>query len=69
MFLNWMDKAMKRRLSREKMKFIQKNGAGNRNRTRDTLITNQVLYLLSYTGSKRRKERREKLIKCYVIYS
>lgn len=25
-------------------------GAGNRNRTRDNLITNQVLYLLSYTG-------------------
>ena len=27
------------------------NGAGNRNRTRDPLITNQVLYQLSYTGS------------------
>lgn len=35
----------------------QKNGAGNRNRTRDTLITNQVLYLLSYTGSKKRGEK------------
>jgi hypothetical protein len=27
------------------------NGAGNRNRTRDPLITNQVLYQLSYTGT------------------
>src|SRR5690554_7357871 len=27
------------------------NGAGNRIRTRDPLITNQVLYQLSYTGN------------------
>ena len=27
------------------------NGAGNRVRTRDPLITNQVLYQLSYTGA------------------
>ena len=26
------------------------NGAGDRNRTCDPLITNQMLYLLSYTG-------------------
>ena len=26
------------------------NGAGSRSRTRDPLITNQVLYQLSYTG-------------------
>ena len=26
-------------------------GAGGRNRTRDPLITNQVLYRLSYTGT------------------
>ena len=26
-------------------------GAGNRNRTRDLLITNQLLYLLSYAGT------------------
>ena len=29
-------------------------GAGGRNRTRDPLITSQVLYQLSYTGKKRR---------------
>src|SRR5690606_9278360 len=28
------------------------NGAGNRIRTRDPLITNQVLYQLSYTGKR-----------------
>ena len=27
------------------------NGAGTKNRTRDILITKQVLYQLSYTGS------------------
>ena len=27
-------------------------GAGGRNRTRDPLITNQVLYRLSYTGTR-----------------
>ena len=27
-----------------------KFGAGNRNRTRDLLLTRQLLYLLSYTG-------------------
>ncbi len=27
-----------------------KSGAGDRNRTCDPLITNQMLYLLSYTG-------------------
>ena len=27
------------------------NGAGDRNRTDDLLITNQLLYQLSYTGS------------------
>ncbi len=31
-------------------KSLKKYGAGNRVRTRDPLITNQVLYLLSYTG-------------------
>ncbi len=30
-----------------------KDGAGTRNRTRDLLITSQLLYLLSYTGEGR----------------
>ncbi len=30
---------------------MKKDGAGNRNWTRDPLITNQVLYQLSYTGN------------------
>lgn len=30
-----------------------KNGAGNRNRTCDLLITNELLYRLSYSGAKR----------------
>ena len=29
---------------------ISKNGAGTKSRTRDPLITSQVLYQLSYTG-------------------
>ena len=29
---------------------INKNGAGTKSRTRDPLITSQVLYQLSYTG-------------------
>ncbi len=29
---------------------INENGAGNRSRTRDLLITSQLLYQLSYTG-------------------
>ena len=34
--------------------FNIENGAGDRNRTRDLLITNQLLYQLSYAGAKRR---------------
>lgn len=30
-------------------------GAGNRNRTYDLLITNELLYQLSYSGARRRK--------------
>lgn len=30
--------------------FTLNSGAGNRNRTRDLLLTRQLLYLLSYTG-------------------
>ena len=30
--------------------FTTKNGAGERNRTPDRLITNQMLYLLSYAS-------------------
>ena len=30
------------------------NGAGTKNRTRDLLITNQLLYQLSYAGFKKR---------------
>ncbi len=29
----------------------RKNGAGTKSRTRDLLITNQLLYQLSYTGT------------------
>ena len=29
------------------------DGAGNRSRTRDLLITNQLLYQLSYAGARR----------------
>ncbi len=29
----------------------EKNGAGTKSRTRDLLITNQLLYQLSYTGT------------------
>ena len=32
------------------IKFLQKNGAGGRTRTPDLLITNQLLYQLSYTS-------------------
>ena len=35
------------------LKLVKKNGAGDRNRTDDLLITNQLLYQLSYTGSGR----------------
>ena len=31
---------------------MMENGAGSRVRTRDPLITNQVLYQLSYTGAR-----------------
>ena len=34
------------------IKFSQKNGAGGRTRTPDLLITNQLLYQLSYTSAK-----------------
>ena len=30
--------------------YLAGNGAGDRSRTRDLLITNQLLYQLSYTG-------------------
>ena len=36
----------------ESLDFAGKNGADNRVRTRDPLITNQVLYQLSYTGTR-----------------
>ena len=32
--------------------FLYFNGAGDMNRTRDLLITNELLYRLSYTGNK-----------------
>jgi hypothetical protein len=35
------------------MQPIESIGAGSRNRTRDPLITNQVLYQLSYAGASR----------------
>jgi hypothetical protein len=34
----------------ETREFIRKNGAGDGTRTRDLLITNQLLYQLSYAG-------------------
>lgn len=34
--------------------FLYFNGAGDMNRTRDLLITNELLYRLSYTGNKQR---------------
>ena len=33
------------------MQVMEKNGAGNRSRTCDPLITNQMLYQLSYAGN------------------
>jgi hypothetical protein len=39
------------RLTGSVCEFIEKNGAPGRIRTRDPLITNQVLYQLSYKGS------------------
>jgi hypothetical protein len=30
--------------------YLKGNGAGNKSRTRDLMITNQLLYQLSYTG-------------------
>ena len=30
---------------------LESTGAGSKNRTRDLLITNQLLYLLSYAGN------------------
>ena len=36
------------------------NGAGDRNRTRDLLITSQLLYLLSYASTGRHLYTREK---------
>ena len=35
------------------MIFIEKFGAGTKSRTRDPLITSQMLYQLSYTGGER----------------
>ena len=35
-------------------RFLYFNGAGDMNRTRDLLITNELLYRLSYTGNKRK---------------
>jgi hypothetical protein len=34
------------------------NGAGNKNRTRDLLITSELLYRLSYTGIKEKGSTR-----------
>jgi hypothetical protein len=31
-------------------KLLKEDGAGNKSRTRDLMITNQLLYQLSYTG-------------------
>jgi hypothetical protein len=31
-------------------RMIEEDGAGNKSRTRDLMITNQLLYQLSYTG-------------------
>ena len=38
----------------EELAWKEKNGAGKRNRTSDLLITNQLLYRLSYSGTARR---------------
>jgi hypothetical protein len=35
----------------EKLRFAKENGAGARTRTEDLLITNQLLYQLSYAGT------------------
>ena len=51
-------------------------GAGNRNRTHDLLITNQLLYQLSYAGKaadynastdKKRSARRHLLTEVYIF--
>lgn len=33
------------------LEFVTESGAGNRNRTRDLLLTRQLLYQLSYSGN------------------
>ena len=40
-------------------------GAGTRNRTRDLLITSQLLYQLSYTGIQTRRESIGRIQPCY----
>ena len=39
------------------------SGAGNRNRTCDPLVTNQVLYLLSYTGYAKYSNKKRQFFK------
>ncbi len=39
-----------RACSQEQLQITAENGAGKRNRTSDLLITNQLLYRLSYSG-------------------
>ena len=41
-------KQTKKRMTRAKL--LGEDGAGNKSRTRDLMITNQLLYQLSYTG-------------------
>ena len=40
----------------EESKAREENGAGTKSRTRDLLITSQLLYQLSYTGTNLRRE-------------
>ena len=46
--------------------FVQSTGAGGRTRTPDLLITNQLLYQLSYTSIKHRTKPTFKLLDYYI---
>ena len=48
---------------------LQKNGAGGRTRTPDLLITNQLLYQLSYTSTLMLEQYNTILFRCQAYFS
>jgi hypothetical protein len=48
--VNWCQSLPWRQQVSRTSEFVEETGAGNRTRTDDLLITNQLLYQLSYAG-------------------